>query len=85
MTIASHELALYEINTGKRYDRRCSAARMHWRLGPAEFTAIAKEAAREYIIEFCDPDSRETVFTTEDVLACAAELAEYYARHVAEM
>lgn len=85
MTIASHELALCIIHTGEGYRERCDAARTAARsptLGSLRFGGIARDGARKYEKEFGTPG--DTIFTAEDILAAAAELAEYYAQHVAE-
>lgn len=83
MTTASHELALWVINTGKGYDRRCHAARQANPTYAAHlFANFAMDGARLYEKEFGTPGER--IFAAEDMLLAAAELAEYYARHVAE-
>ena len=82
MTIASHELALYEINTGKRYDRRCRIARYPAHSAASCWLDIAKQAARDYERDFGTPG--EGIFTCADLLECALELAAYYAEHMAE-
>jgi hypothetical protein len=84
MTIASHELALNEINEGKRYRRRCAAARHPASQQAATFADIARQAARDYERQFGAPDDFGRVFTAEDILLAAAELSDYYTRHNAE-
>jgi hypothetical protein len=82
MTIASHELALCVINTGEGYPHRCETARLVSRHGRAvEWARIANAGAYAYEREH---GAGGPIFTIEDVLACAAELAEYYERHVKE-
>jgi hypothetical protein len=83
MTIASHELALVEINNGKRYDERCNAARSHAKRAASSFVEFARLAAREYEKEFGSRDA--SIFTAEDILLCAIELEAYYRQHVAEI
>lgn len=84
MTTASHELALWVINTGEGYGDRCAAARQvtHPSYKAYRFKRFASDGASAYEREFGTPG--EHVFTAEDILLAAAELAEYYARHVAE-
>jgi hypothetical protein len=82
MTIASHELALCEINNGKRYDRRCAAIRHSPAIRAADFHEFAQSAARDYVREFGNPG--DVIFTAEDILLCAVELEAYYRDHVAE-
>ena len=73
------ELALCEINNGARYAQRREIARMPARNAAVNMARVACMAAREYERDFAaDP------FTAEEILLCAAELAEYYARHNAE-
>lgn len=83
MSIASHELALYEINTGKRYQRRCNTARYSASIAASCWVDIARQAARDYERDFGAPG--DEIFTASDLLECALELAAYYAEHVAEV
>lgn len=85
MTTASHELALCLINENTDrfpYQRRVDAARKN-RVGQLNsFCLMADHFARHYEREYGDGTE---LFTAEDILLAAAEVAEYYARHVAEM
>lgn len=82
--LASSALALYIINTGELYERNCTAARLASRKARAQmFVCIACDGAERYERDFGDGNRRP--FGDADVLMCAAELAEYYAQHVAEM
>ena len=86
MTEESKELALYAINCSENYGKRCNIARMASHEQTYQWQAYAITIARRYVREFGTTNDRwDTVFTVEDVLATAAELADYYARHVAEM
>lgn len=89
--IGAHELALFIINTAAGYPRRCAVARdvlacPHFPVAPRtaalEWAQIATRGARDYEREFGSPDASS--FTAADILAAAAELADYYAAHVAE-
>jgi hypothetical protein len=75
------ELALTIINTGEGYEDRCAIARVTRmpRLQATNWLSVAHRGARRYEREF--PGAK---FSAVDILACAAELADYYAQHVAE-
>ena len=83
MTIASHELALYEINTGSRYNRRCRIIGYPPRHAAGCMLDIVNAAARDYQRDFGTPGT--AIFSATDLLECAVELLEYYAEHVAEI
>ncbi len=85
MTTASHELAITIINEGKNYDDRLKVARyVRATFAATCWTRIAVDGARAYEREFGALDDYGKVFTTEDILLCAVELAEYYAQHIKE-
>ena len=94
-TVESHELALYIINSDTKalpYAERVNLARMSekWRdRVPAHTTlqwaGIAKRAATRYEREFGARDDVGKIFSAQDVLLAAAEVADYYERHVQEM
>lgn len=80
MSAQGRELALTIINTGKGYAERCLAAREKSQgMRTLAFAGIATRGARTYEREF--PGAK---FSCADELYCAAELADYYERHVAE-
>lgn len=92
MTDTSHELALCIINDntadyGTTYNQRLAIARQPRVTAQAMgWSSNARVAAARYVKKFgAKGDTAETVFTAADILLCAAELAEYYATHIAEI
>lgn len=85
MTDKSNELALCIINDGSSYEHRLHVARREQRLQPVPWVLVCTDAARKYAREFHTQSHWSTVFTPEDILLCAAELANYYAEHIKEI
>lgn len=80
----SHELALVEINEGRRYRSHCSAALFRDPTVKAyQFAHFAIACAREQRMQFGrDPEFRE--YTPAEILAAAIELCDYYEHHARE-
>jgi len=92
MSVKSAELALTITNAGKGYARRLGLARTardqatnagSQRMTAEAWTRVASDGARAWERQFgCYAAS---YFTALDILQAAAELAEYYAGHLAEI
>lgn len=92
MTTAGHELALCIINDnnhdyGTDYEMRCAIARQNRAVMRAHaWLSNARTAAYRYTKVFgTTGDKLEDIFTDEDILSCAAEIASYYANHIKEI
>lgn len=91
MTLASDELALTVTSSdGAGYPRHVALARMavSERPGDARIAAggwvrVAVDAARAWERQF--GTMAENHFSTADILRAAAEIADYYAKHLAEL
>lgn len=88
---AAHDLALTIINDGAGYANRCDLARKirvaannpaYQRIFAAEWLQVAAKGAQIYERQFGSPNT--AIFSAEDILSAALELAEYYAQHIAE-
>lgn len=91
MSIESHELYLYAVNTGDLYRRFTrprveSLARQVLTLAYSDdaaligWTHIARRAAKMYVREHATPE--DTIFSDEDIAECGRELMEYYREQI---
>lgn len=92
MSFASDELALTITSSdGAGYPRHVALARMaRYKVTPAKarmaaegWVRVASDAARKWERQF--GTMAATKFSTADILQAAVDVADYYAKHLAEM
>ena len=76
----ANNLFLSEINEGKRYGRKCAAARLR---RPDMRSNIFADCARAQAEE--QRWAHRSVFTVRQILEAAIALEEYYAEHIREI